>query len=129
MPVVYGGVSYVGAFCATEVTNYVRGDRGLLKIDWDTHADRLALGEIMRRLRRAGYRPSWLSECRSRSGRGWHVVMRVRPAPTSATEVVALQALLGSDARREACNLYRALSMSSAPQWMRDRWNVLYTRE
>ncbi len=63
---------------------------------------------------------------RSASGQGWHVCVRLnRALPVQA--VVALQAILGSDARREVFNLSRALVLDSVPRFWRDRWNVLYS--
>ena len=102
------------------------GDRALLKLDIDEGEARPKLHVIMRRLRRAGYTPVWLSETRSPSGRGWHLVIDVRPRPTHPSQVVALQAILGSDPDREACNLARANVLGTMSGYARDRWNVLY---
>jgi hypothetical protein len=44
-------------------------------------------------------------------------------------EIVALQSILGSDARRERLNLMRVLGMRSTPvdsKFWRARWNILY---
>lgn len=59
------------------------------------------------------------------SGGGIHLTMRVQGYfPPLA--IVAMQAILGSDYRRETFNLVRALTLDSAPAFWRKRWNVLY---
>jgi hypothetical protein len=63
---------------------------------------------------------------RSPSGSGWHLVLTVVPEPQSPVEVVALQAILGSDPLREACNLHRANMFPTVSPFWQDRWNVLY---
>lgn len=103
-----------------------RGDRALVKLDIDAHHVRPTVTELARKLHRAGYRVLWWWERRSPSGKGWHLCFKLRPAPRTPQEVVALQALLGSDPYREACNLRRANLYRSVPAYMRDRWNVLY---
>lgn len=62
----------------------------------------------------------------SRSKRGWHICVSLkgRIAPIS---VVAIQAILGSDWRREMFNLYRARRLRRMDPWWRDKWNVLYS--
>lgn len=79
-------------------------------------------------LHRAGFALVTLKQSRSPSGRGWHVELEVTPEPTPL-EVVALQAILGSDRGREACNLHRARMVVSGrvrSKYWRERWNVLY---
>lgn len=44
-------------------------------------------------------------------------------------EIVCLQILLGSDMQREAFNLLRAHSLGDAPEFWRDRWNVLFSEK
>ena len=53
-------------------------------------------------LRIGGYNPRWLRLDRTR--RGWHAVIPLR---LPKAETIALQAILGSDPRREAFNLRR----------------------
>jgi len=56
------------------------------------------------------------------------MLIEVEPPPMSAIETVALQLVFGSDPRREAYNVNRALQVDAetvSPYW-RDRWNVLY---
>jgi len=101
----------------------------ILRVDIDAGRRLLTVHRMMWLLRRAGYRLRWVSQVRSPSGTGWHLEARVSPAPTRAVEVVALQALLGSDPAREACNLQRARLVDSGKisEFWRKRWNVLYS--
>lgn len=104
----------------------------VLKLDYDTRRlpglgrIRSYLGLVLMRLRRAGYRPLWLMQKRSPSGKGWHVMIEVEPRPRRREEVVALQAILGSDPQREACNLWRARQGGRVGRFWRERFNVLY---
>lgn len=100
----------------------------ILRLDVDKGKQPLALATIDRRLRRAGFRPLWLSQARSPGRGGWHLEIGVTPNPKSAVLVTALQAILGSDPAREACNLQRArwVDEKKVPRYWRDRWNVLY---
>ncbi len=79
-------------------------------------------------LARAGYTIRGWSLRRSMSGKGWHLVITTRPRVRSMMEVVALQAVLGSDAYREACNVLRARQAPKMPRYFRDvrRVSVLY---
>lgn len=105
-----------------------RVNPGILKLDYDA-GDRVpSVGEICWLLARAGKRAVWLRQRRSKSGKGWHVTLQLSPRPRTCMEVVALQAVLGSDVRREACNVNRARMVDSrrVPAFWRKRWNVLY---
>lgn len=64
---------------------------------------------------------------RSGSGRGFHVVVAVRGRVAFA-RIVLLQALLGSDWKRELFNSRRALAWRHVPEFWRKRANVLYKR-
>lgn len=99
---------------------------GLLKIDVDRGSP-MSLALTVIRLDRAGYRCRWMSQERSPSGKGWHVLASVSPLPT-AGEAVALQLLLGSDPGREAANLQRVYHVirGTLPAYWEARWNVLY---
>lgn len=101
---------------------------GPLKLDYDA-GDRVpSVGEVVYLLSRAQKRLQWWRQRRSRSGKGWHIVLQVTPAPRTCMEVAALQALLGSDPLREACNINRARMVDAGKVsrfWAR-RWNVLY---
>lgn len=61
---------------------------------------------------------------------GRHVVITLHGKYPSLA-VVAMQAILGSDPRRETFNLFRALSLGNAPAFWREnaRWNVLYSEK
>jgi hypothetical protein len=99
-----------------------------VKIDLDADDRELPRWVIERRLDRAGFRLVRLLRRRSPSGAGVHLVARVRPRPESAAVVVALQAILGSDGYREACNLRRARILHRMPKPLRRFWNQLYGR-
>jgi hypothetical protein len=77
-------------------------------------------------LRVVGLRPTWIRTDRTR--RGWHVIIgltsRLQPA-----ETVALQAILGSDDRREALNLMRVIAIRKNPPaaFWKNRWNLLFS--
>lgn len=62
-----------------------------------------------------------------RTRRGWHVVIGVA-GRVSMVRVILLQALLGSDWKRESFNSRRALAWRHVPAFWRVRANVLYTR-
>lgn len=62
--------------------------------------------------------------CR-RTARGWHVKIAVSRR-LNALSVVALQALLGSDPKREVFNLLRARALRRAPPEWRSRYSVLF---
>lgn len=70
-------------------------------------------------------RPQWVRIDKTR--RGWHVVVQVRRR-LSAQRVVMVQALLGSDWKRELFNSARVFRTRHVPPMWRDRWNVLFTR-
>ncbi len=63
-----------------------------------------------------------------RTERGWHVKVALtrRCAPLV---VVALQAVLGSDPRREVFNLLRARALPRVPAEFRNRYSVLFGRK
>lgn len=100
----------------------------VLKVDWDAHADALPVVEVQRRLRRAGFRVRWWREEFSPSGRGRHLTLCVTPRPREPAVVVALQACLGSDVYREACNVARVRLLPTLSAFWRARWNVFYTK-
>ncbi len=64
--------------------------------------------------------------------RGHHVIVNAEwpdKKEMAPAETVALQLLLGSDPKREALNLMRAHNLGDAPDFWRDRWNVLYSEK
>ncbi len=103
-----------------------RREHAIIKLDIDKGMDRPELRSVCYRLWRAGYKVIAMSEKVSPGGHGWHITLELRPRPKSPLEVVAIQAILGSDPMREACNLSRANVWDDCPPFMRDRWNVLY---
>ena len=75
-----------------------------------------------------GWRVQWWSVTRSPSGEGWHVELAVagRKHPW---RVVAVQAILGSDPKREVFNLARTARWGRLSPRARQCWNVLFTRK
>lgn len=63
----------------------------------------------------------------SGSGKGYHVCVGVS-GRVSFLRVVLVQALLGSDWKRELFNSRRALAWRHVPEFWRNRANVLYKR-
>jgi hypothetical protein len=62
-----------------------------------------------------------------RTRRGWHLVLKVRER-LSDGEIIAAQAILGSDRNRERLNLARAISIRLHPSaFWRPRINVLFS--
>lgn len=99
----------------------VRGKSYLL-IDLD-NCDRRPLYEnIRKRLRKCGVRPLRIRFRPSPSGTGFHGVVLIAGTFTRF-ERIALQAILESDADREAQNFRRA--KLALPEWG-ENWNVLF---
>jgi hypothetical protein len=66
---------------------------------------------------------------RHRTARGWHIIVYARRGYVAEPlTVVALQAICGSDWRRETFNLVRARNLAAAPpEWRKvGAWNTLY---
>lgn len=97
-----------------------------LRCDYDEGVCPPTDGRVYRLLKRAGYGVERTEWYRSPSGKGWHLVVDTDPLPGSEMEVVALQAVLGSDPLREACNVMRARNVGRVGPFWRTRWNVLY---
>lgn len=64
---------------------------------------------------------------RSGGGKGWHVVI-VFGKRMTPMRVTALQAIIGSDWKRELFNSRRAAAWRRVPSFWRKRANVLYSR-
>lgn len=77
-------------------------------------------------LRLMGWRAAWVQYERSR--RGWHLRVAV-PGRLAPVEVVAAQAVMGSDRNREAFNLARARLIEGGQAPKRWRYNVLFERK
>lgn len=58
--------------------------------------------------------------------RGYHVVVGIRKRVVNSAMLVAAQAILGSDPKREMFNLMRVQELPSLPKFWQKRWNVLY---
>lgn len=100
-----------------------------LKLDFDSDVKSYKFeSEMCAKLKRAGYKAAHFSWKRSPSNQGWHCIVKLDPEPSSPLEVVALQAILGSDSFREASNLFRAKQLPFVGQYWQKRWNVLYCR-
>jgi hypothetical protein len=96
-----------------------------IKLDYDGTFPRdfwFRVGVVLRtqRLRVVAWR-------RERTRHGWHVVICVANR-VSFQRVVLLQALMGSDWKRECFNSRRALAWRHVPPFWRTRANVLYSR-
>lgn len=99
--------------------------RSYIKCDYDgdVPADVWARVQMIARLHRL--RVEFVRTDRTR--RGYHVVIAVR-GRVALWRVVLLQAVLGSDWKREAYNSARVTSMRAIPPFWRKRLNVLYAR-
>ena len=104
-----------------------------LRLDYDSpgrgrQSPLVPYPKIVARLMRAGFEIQEYNRRRSPSGHGWHVIIRLTPAPRDPMEVIALQAICGSDPLREASNVRRVRSLPGLSDWWADKWNVLYGR-
>lgn len=86
------------------------------------------LGPMWVTLRTCKLTPRFVEYRRTR--KGWHVVIRLWRKLEPA-ETVAVQAVLGSDRRREGLNLMRVLCMrrAGASDFWRIRWNLLFSHK
>lgn len=98
-----------------------------LRLDIDAGKKRPTVSAICGLCKRAGYAVEAIGERRSPGGRGWHLTIDLSPRPRTMVEVVALQAILGSDPWREAVTLYR--SRQAWDKLSRRMANVLYSRK
>lgn len=101
-----------------------------LRIDVDPGEPVFSVDHVCGLLRRAGKRALWLRQERSGSGKGWHLTLAVSPPCRDLMEVVALQAVLGSDRYREANNVCRVRALDRMDADARAYWsrrlNVFY---
>lgn len=95
-------------------------------IDVDEGMPRLSNSTLRARLARAGYYTWCINRRTSPGGKGEHIRIRVYPTPPTAMEIVALQAVCGSDPLRESSNILRARNLPKVPKFWQRRWNVLY---
>jgi len=98
--------------------------RTLLYLDFDGALPR----DIMARIAWCVRVWEWTVEAvrLDRTRRGWHVIVGVHQQVDPA-RMVAAQAILGSDYKREAFNLMRVTNLAHVPPFWRERWNVLYS--
>ena len=82
------------------------GEGGAREVRYDIPSAAVWRQVIAARLLRAGY--SVTATCWEPSTNGWHAKIELDPAPSSPMEIVALQAVCGSDPLRESCNVQRA---------------------
>lgn len=104
-----------------------------LKLDFDRKKPPANIVERINTVFRwLGGRPAVIQVKRSNS-KGWHVRITTRATwARNDVAVVAVQAILGSDRRREMFNLMRALRLATAPRFWRmsgHRWNPTYRRK
>jgi hypothetical protein len=59
------------------------------------------------------------------TAKGYHIVLEIEE-PLEPLAIVLVQALCGSDLRRETFHMARVLKLSDAPTFWQTRWNVLY---
>jgi hypothetical protein len=97
-----------------------------LRLDYDGAVPR----DFWRRLQVIVRHQKWHVQLvtQRRTKNGWHVVVRVREV-VHPLVVVASQALLCSDWKRENFNLWRARFLGDVPrEWQQaKRWNALYS--
>jgi hypothetical protein len=98
-----------------------------LRLDYDSTATP-QLRNVWRLLRLCQLRVCFIRHDRTR--RGWHATIRIRENLSSA-EIVACQAVLGSDAGRELLNIMRVMSIrkSGCDNFSLARWNLLFSRK
>lgn len=94
---------------------------GKLLLDFDER--RPAPAELLARLKLCGIALKTIRFERS-TNRGWHVIMWTEKR-LSKLQTVAVQAILGSDPRREAINYQRATSGVCNGFWQK-RFNILF---
>lgn len=99
----------------------------LVKLDYDGRMPRDFAARLEMALRVHRLAPEVMRIERSGGGRGWHVVLVCRRR-VAIMRLVAIQAALGSDWKREMFNSGRAAAWSRVPAFWRTRANVLYRR-
>ena len=97
----------------------------LLKLDFDGELPDEIMYRINWTLDIVGLKASCVRIDRTR--RGYHVLVALVGRVNDYT-VVCLQAVLGSDPKRETFNLMRVRNLRNVTPFWRARWNVLYAR-
>jgi hypothetical protein len=99
-------------------------DTRYLYLDFDHAMGTSRLRSVYTLARLCGFKIRWV-RC-DRTAHGWHMVVAIQNR-LPALALVAAQAILGSDFRRESLNLMRCLSRPSA---VRARyWNILFDKK
>jgi hypothetical protein len=96
-----------------------------IKLDYDGLFPRDFAMRVDMVLRVQRLRATWVRI--DRTAHGWHVVVFVR-GRCSPTRLILIQALMGSDWKRELFNSRRVLAWRHVPPFWRTRANVLYSR-
>lgn len=102
-----------------------------LKLDFDGPVPSDLVERVRALFRWLGGRPAVIGVWPSHA-QGWHVLIETRARwATDPVTVVAAQAVLGSDPKREMFNLMRAVSLKHRPLFWRQRhrWNTFYRRK
>jgi hypothetical protein len=95
-----------------------------LLLDWDGPNCRVRYEQMRLVLAITGLRPQLIQL--DRTAHGWHCIVWLRGRNLSPLATVALQAMCGSDPKREAFNFRRVRRLRLVSPWWRERWNVLY---
>ena len=100
--------------------------RAVLRVDYDGRIPAVSYRQLIAALRWLRLRP--LAVVYRRTVRGYHmkVALTRRCQPLV---VVALQAILGSDPKREVFNLLRARALPRCPVEWRNRYSILFGRK
>lgn len=98
---------------------YGRPDQTLHDVDEDRHLALRVIARFCWHTWKMSVKPVWVRE--DRTARGWHMIVRWNRSFTPL-EIIALQAVFGSDRQREAYNLTRYFSGLTANR----RWNLLF---
>lgn len=97
-----------------------------LLLDFDGRLPARMLERIWHVSRTAGLTIEWIRF--DRTQHGFHVVVQIQQR-LEPWQVLALQAICGSDYRREALNWFRLSNMPANSDWHRRNWNILYERK
>lgn len=108
---------------------YVRGS--ILIIDVDNHFA-ISFRNLAGRIRVLRNSLHFLNFCYAKTKRGWHIHIETRER-LNPPEIIAIQAILGSDRNRECLNMYRWLCMrdryNGLPRYWKKRWNLSFERK
>lgn len=61
--------------------------------------------------------------------KGWHVKIEIKERIKSPITLTLIQALMGSDYRRETFNMIRAYNLDKKKGAIKEAWNVLYYKK